>query len=246
MDFLSLTDAVLDPSPVELLLRDGEEEASGSEGVASPSADSGVSDTLCDDELLAELFPSDFLISANKALEHSPISMLCPQPVRYEEPTAALSPTPPVTERNKKNAEAARQNRIKKKAYVEGLERERAGLKAENLVYKTKCTELKATVRKLDREAQYLRSVLANQSVLASLIENIPDVEGVKLSSSCLGSRKRPLAKSDEGTPSSRPKKGRRDPPAPATSGGICLHVAKDVVSIEFCANCSQQAATQS
>lgn len=242
MDFLPLTGSVLDTLPLELVLRGGEEEEGGSGvvvGVASPGADSGIGETLSDNQLLSELFPSDF---ADQAIAESPVSSSSP-PASAKPMLAAANQDPALLERNRRNAEAARLNRIKRKAYVEGLERERAVLKAENLVYKTKCTELKATVRQLQRETQYLRSVLANQSVLASLIENIAEVEGVKLSSSIMNSRKRPHTSSDDAQPS-QSKKGKRD--TPASSGGVCLHVSKDVVSLEFCAECSHQAVAPS
>ncbi len=135
-------------------------------------------------------------------------------------------------DKNKKNAEAARQNRIKKKKYVEDLEKERYLLKTENVVLRTKCREFQTKANKLQAEVLYLKSVLANDSVLASLITNIPKVPEVKLTSSF---RKRP----NESEELSSCKKVK----IAATKGGICLHVAKDIVSLELCQHCSKQAA---
>jgi len=135
-------------------------------------------------------------------------------------------------EKNRKNAEAARQNRIKKKKYVEDLEKERSRLKTENVLLKTKCHEFQTKASKLQAEVQYLRSVLANDSALASLINNIPKAPEVKLTSSF---RKR----SRESNDSDSTKKLKIQ----SSNGGICLHVTKDVVSLEFCSQCSKQAA---
>lgn len=142
-------------------------------------------------------------------------------------------------DKSRKNAEAARQNRLKKKKYMEDVEKDRSRLKAENVILKTRCTELQTKNRKLETEVEYLRSVLANQSTLASLIKNIPGTPGVNLSTSF--SRKRSSVASDVSTPSS--KRLRRDSENLSLSGGVCLHVAKENVSLEFCSQCSLKAA---
>lgn len=146
-------------------------------------------------------------------------------------------------DRSRKNAEAARQNRLKKKKYMEDLEKDRSRLKAENVIMKTRCTELQTKNRKLETEVEYLRSVLVNQSTLASLIKNIPGTPGINLSTSF--SRKRSSVTADISTPSSTlsSKKLRHDSENSNVSGGICLHVSKDNVSLEFCAQCSLKSA---
>lgn len=144
----------------------------------------------------------------------------------------------PLADRSRKNAEAARQNRIKKKKYVEDLENERTTLKTENVILKTKCHEYQTKCQRLQSELDYLKSVLANDSVLASLIQNIPNVPGVRLTSS-FASRKCPNTSEQSGVA----KKSKVQP----ASGGICLHVtAKNLVSLEFCENCSKQALSSS
>ena len=143
-------------------------------------------------------------------------------------------------ERNRKNAEAARQNRLKKKRYLEELEKEHSDVKRENVILKTRCHEFQQRCQRLQSEVEYLKNVIANESMLSSLIQNIPNVPNVKLSSS-FASRKRPQAgSSEDGTPASKRSKSTE-----STSTGVCLHVAKDQVSIEFCQHCSKQA-TQS
>ena len=147
-------------------------------------------------------------------------------------------------EKSRKNAEAARQNRLKKKKYVEDLERDRSKLRAENVVFKTRCSELQLKNRRLETEVAYLRSVLANQSTLSSLIRNIPGTPGVNLTSSL--SHKRPsdstdsLSHSSSATPPAAKKsKSESSGSELQHSGGVCLHVSKDSVSLEFCAQCS-------
>ena len=158
------------------------------------------------------------------------------------EPTHPSCSNPEVLDKSRKNAEAAKQGRIRKKKYLDDLEKDRAHVRADNIVLKTKYAELQARNRKLENEVDYLRSVLANQSTLASLIKNVPNTPGVNLTSSF--SRKRPnkvIEDPVEGTSNKRPKQGSKT--SSQKSGGICLHVSEAVVSLEFCAQCSQQAA---
>ena len=217
-------------------------EQGGSSPVYSDtSSDSGVISSLTDeDQFLAGLFGADFPLCSGGST-HSTLPLI--QPVAASMPeidpvpnvtSVTKEPEPKLSERNRKNAEAARQNRQKKKKYMENLEHERISMKAENVVLKTKCRELQENVKKLNDEVAYLKSVLANQSTLASLIQNIPSAPDVKLTSSF--AHKRP----SEGGRSAGTsvKRARKD----LTTGGICLHVSKDVVSLEFCALCSKQA----
>jgi hypothetical protein len=149
-------------------------------------------------------------------------------------------------DKSRKNAEAARQNRLKKKKYMEELEQDRSRLRADNVVLKTRCTELQNRNRKLETEVAYLRSVLANQSTLSTLIKNIPGIPGVNLTSSF--SRKRP-GESAVDSASTSSSSSTLLPPTKRSrggsncigshSGGICLHVSKESVSLEFCAQCS-------
>ena len=150
--------------------------------------------------------------------------------------------TPDQLDRNRKNAEAARQNRQRKKKYLEEMEKDRVTAKADNVILRTKCAELQAKNKKLENEVDYLRSVLANQSTLASLIKNIPGTPGVNLTTSF--SRKRPNETTGESSSSASPaKRAKRGSESNAPkSGGVCLHVSKGAVSLEFCAQCSQQA----
>ena len=168
--------------------------------------------------------------------QHSPMMM-------QEQKTAVANRTPTcwgggagkqtsdhIFDRNRKNAEAAKQNRLKKKAYLETLEAEAETLREENKRLKSCCSNFEQKARDLAEEVEYLRSVIKNQSSLSALLQNIPNVKSVKLSSP-LG--KRPSMESVTSADSST-KRARAVP-----SGGVCLHVAKDTVSLEFCPQCS-------
>ena len=144
--------------------------------------------------------------------------------------------TKALEERNRKNAEMARQNRLKKKAYVGNLEEEVE-------VGRKRISELETTLNDVEgerdsykREVEYLKSVLANQSALAGLLKNIPSVNGVSLSSSI--SRKRVAELDHSYVPS---KKRHLEGPS-ASTAGVCLHVDSDNVSLEFCHHCAKMA----
>jgi len=139
-------------------------------------------------------------------------------------------------EKSRRNAIAAKKNRERKKAQMAALEKEVENLSEENSKYKKRCSTLENAVLTLNKEVEYYKRVLANDSVLARLLENIPNVQGVRLSSS-LG--KRPNSSSSSMS-SKMPKLNG------STSGGVCLHVSKDSVSLELCAHCSSLAGASS
>lgn len=141
------------------------------------------------------------------------------------------------TERNRKNAIAARLNRQKKKEYVNGLESEVAHLKTENSTLKHKCFRMEETVATLSTEVQYLKSVLANQSKLSHILQNIPEVNGVRLTGSFRPGKR---CREDDFSDNYSSKRVQTVPPQ---SGGVCLHVVNDVATLEFCSECSKKAA---
>jgi regulator of replication initiation timing len=142
------------------------------------------------------------------------------------------------TEKNK-NAIQARFNRQKKKAYVQGLEESVQYLTKENATMKTQTKELSDDKKSLEGEVEYLKSVLANQSALSNLLKNIDNLQGVNLTTSFATSRKRSTEHDHDYTGSAKRK--RTDKPN-VGSGGVCLHVAKDNVSLEFCSQCAKMA----
>ncbi len=147
-----------------------------------------------------------------------------------------------LVEKNKKNAIQAKLNRQKKKAYVEGLEEQVGDLTKENEILKRDSKKMVRDKAALEQEVAYLRSVLANQSALAGLLSNIQSAKNVRFTSSFSRKRSADLDH-DYGERSQVPaKKSRKSGAMPALSGGVCLHVDKDDVSIEFCHHCARKA----
>ncbi|XP_071023275.1 CREB/ATF bZIP transcription factor-like [Oncorhynchus clarkii lewisi] len=135
-----------------------------------------------------------------------------------------------------KNAVAARINRLKKKEYVNGLENKVGSLSSENRILKQENVQLNKRVEELEDETRYLRAVLANESMLAQLLSRLSGVNGMKLSSSLFqGSNKND--DHDYALPRKRVKVEEKE-----TSGGVCLHVDKNNVSVEFCTKCAESA----
>ncbi|XP_065586039.1 CREB/ATF bZIP transcription factor [Cyrtonyx montezumae] len=167
-----------------------------------------------------------------------------------------------------KAAAAARLNRLKKKQYVLGLESRLQGLAAENRQLRDRNRGLNRRLRELERDCGYLRAVLANQSALGQLLSRLAGTRagGLRLGTSLFRDALRqhhhhhqqqqpPLrAGGDSGDhdyalPSARPP-GPEQPPGAAepeeewaSPGGICLHVERDQVSVEFCSVCARRAA---
>jgi len=160
-----------------------------------------------------------------------------------------------VVEKNRKNAEAARENRQKKKRYVESLERENADLKEFKTQTSAENSALKSQVDILKEEVTYLRSVIANQGTLSLLLKNISSTPGISLSTSFTApnadddeqaddSRRASLRKrkSESAASSEGPQAKKKSSAKQGTSGGVCLHVCKEKVSLEFCSSCSKNA----
>ncbi|KAF3696474.1 CREB/ATF bZIP transcription factor Host cell factor-binding transcription factor Zhangfei [Channa argus] len=138
---------------------------------------------------------------------------------------------------NNKNAIAARLNRLKKKEYVGSLEKKVGTLSTENNALKQENSQLTKRVEELEDETRYLRAVLANESMLAQLLSRLSGMNGMKLSSSLFqGSDSNDH---DYALPRKRVKVEEKE-----TSGGVCLHVDKNHVSVEFCTKCAESAST--
>uniref|UniRef100_A0A8C8MFJ2 BZIP domain-containing protein n=1 Tax=Oncorhynchus tshawytscha TaxID=74940 RepID=A0A8C8MFJ2_ONCTS len=134
-----------------------------------------------------------------------------------------------------KNAIAARMNRLKKKEYVNGLENQVGSLSSENHILKQENVQLNKRVEELEDESRYLRAVLANESMLAQLLSRLSGVNGMKLSSSLFQESNR-NEDHDYALPRKLVKMEKE------TSGGVCLHVDKNHVSVEFCTKCAESA----
>ncbi|ESP02825.1 hypothetical protein LOTGIDRAFT_156773 [Lottia gigantea] len=196
-----------------------------------------------------------------------------------------------------KNAIAARENRLKKKQYLAHLEKTVKKLSVENKSLKTAELLKDGEISKLKTEVKYLSNVLANQSTLSSLIQNIKKTPGVKfkypIDENLLvsnedrmktiintgdknnnskdvvlkGVLKRKSSNESESDLIDLPCKSRRFTRSVSSnhamencegednslsvhnsssehqniepSGGICLHVSGQEVSLEFCAQCN-------
>ncbi|XP_031427994.1 uncharacterized protein crebzf isoform X3 [Clupea harengus] len=134
-----------------------------------------------------------------------------------------------------KNAIAARINRLKKKEYVCGLEKKVGSLTTENQILKQENGHLNKRVEELENETRYLRAVLANDSMLGTLLSRLSGVNGMKFSTSIFQGAE--ANDHDYALPSKRVKVEEEE-----TSGGVCLHVDKDHVSVEFCTKCAESA----
>ncbi|XP_077996839.1 uncharacterized protein LOC144450144 [Glandiceps talaboti] len=137
-----------------------------------------------------------------------------------------------ILERNRKNAIAAKENRQKKKKYVETLESENQKLSADNERLNTESSELKRKVSSLEEEVLYLKSVLAHQSTLSKLLKNIGKTD-VNLTTS--------FNTKTTSEPRTKRRKMNNDS-STSTSGGVCLHVSQDNVSLELCSKCASMA----
>lgn len=162
-----------------------------------------------------------------------------------------------IVEKNRKNAIAAKENREKKKKYIEGLEKTVSDLIEENKTLKAKNESLTAVTKKLAEEVKYLRNVLANETTISLLLKSVAATPGISLSSSLVqstqsqGAEKESDAKEEERKYVTRSRKRRPDErvgDAPSKrsrsncSGGVCLHVSGGKVSLELCSNCEKKA----
>ncbi|KAL3873351.1 hypothetical protein ACJMK2_036482 [Sinanodonta woodiana] len=196
---------------------------------------------------------------------------------------------------NSRNAVMARENRERKKKHLQTLETNIKYLTEENKKLKECSATQKEKIDSLQNEVVYLRSVLANESSLSSVLNRIVNVPGLKFSTSfcaennsksastvtpSASSRKKGSGTKSESCPSDQKKDKNRtitdDGPSlsckrtrfergnasssegyskendipknegekcsSVTSGGVCLHVSNNNVSLEFCPFCASNA----
>ncbi|XP_039214541.1 CREB/ATF bZIP transcription factor [Crotalus tigris] len=155
-----------------------------------------------------------------------------------------------------KAAAAARLNRQKKKLYVQGLETRLQGLAAENRHLRDRNRGLCRRLRDLERETGYLRAVLANQSALGRLLGRLAgDGAGslglrMRISTSLFQETAAAGACGETGDHDYALPVRAEDPaeeklrPSSGSPGGVCLHVDRDHLSVEFCSLCAKRAAS--
>ena len=83
-----------------------------------------------------------------------------------------------------KNAQLARENRLKKKRYINGLEDNLSTAKKENEALVKKLSERDETIEKLQKEIVYFKSILANVQEISSLINTIQQDTHIPISTS--------------------------------------------------------------
>ena len=243
---LMADDAPSDPS-VSPASSSGSEERSAAVEILPPfpKGDETLNSLLSDDVPSLDIMLGNEFWDSEKQVNFSYKSAFVPpSPAKEDnvkEDLTELSDHEPIKDR--RNAIAAKKNRERKKAQFTALEKQVEKLQAENDSYKKRCAALENGILTLNKELEYYKAVLANDSVLSKLLHNIPNVKGVNLtSSSSLG--KRPNGTSPAAVPVKviKSSNGQLNP----STGGVCLHVAKDNVSLEFCSSCSSQAAIAS
>ena len=134
------------------------------------------------------------------------------------------------TDKQKKNAIIAKLNREKKKLHIQELEDQKRVLAEENDSLKMRLEKIEKSHGLLEEEVVYLKSVIANQSTLSKLLSDIKPSSLHMTTSFSL----------DHDYEGSAIKRQRSAVVAP--TGGICLHVHNENVSMEFCAKCAQMA----
>nr|XP_034970435.1 CREB/ATF bZIP transcription factor [Zootoca vivipara] len=180
------------------------------------------------------------------------------QQQRPQQQQQGRRPARPAGSSRLKAAAAARLNRQRKKQYVMGLESRLQGLAAENRGLRDRNRGLCRRLRDLERETSYLRAVLANQSALGRLLSRLAGDGRVGLRISSSGLFEDGAAAVLEARPAYEasgdhdyalpvvPEGGERKRAASPSAGGICLHVDRDQVSVEFCSACARRAAVGS
>jgi ATF/CREB family transcription factor len=83
-----------------------------------------------------------------------------------------------------KNALLARENRLKKKRYINGLEENLAVAKKENEALVNKLKEKDDSIDKLQKEIIYFKSILANVQEISGLIKTIKQESSIPMSTS--------------------------------------------------------------
>ncbi|VFV41817.1 creb atf bzip transcription [Lynx pardinus] len=120
-----------------------------------------------------------------------------------------------------------------------GLESRVRGLAAENQELRAENRELGKRVQALQEESRYLRAVLANETGLARLLSRLSGV-GLRLTTSLF--RDSPAGDHDYALPVGKQQQDLLE--EDDSAGGVCLHVDKDKVSVEFCSACARKASS--
>jgi hypothetical protein len=142
-----------------------------------------------------------------------------------------------------RNAIAARENREKKKLYVEKLEKELTALTKDKEITDATMNSLKKRNGELENENTYLKAVLANVPQIAALIDHMATVPTVPLIGTSLKPNEQVLGnshkRSSDSVESNSVRKSHRIA-AKMESPGICFHTnGNNFMSLEFCHKCN-------
>ena len=177
----------------------------------------------------------DYAVTSPSSVSSKYVSKLGRPPKYVElEPECGYADCGPMS----KNAILARENRRRKKEYLTSLESELSTLKSDNEDLTTKLSSANETIDNLNDEIEYLKSVIANETTLGALLQNIPTATGVSLK------RGRQTKPTSQPAPEKR-RKVDHDYLSLTTAAnnssrpGVCLHVADGSVSLEFCSKCN-------
>ncbi|XP_072382985.1 CREB/ATF bZIP transcription factor-like isoform X2 [Diabrotica undecimpunctata] len=128
-----------------------------------------------------------------------------------------------------KNAQMARENRLRKKLYLNKLEREVLSLRNDNKKLNSILKNQSLIIKDLKQEKKYLNSVIANSGDIKNLIRNI------HTSTDDLFQINSPTSSLEDHNYTTQDVHENDD-------AGVCLHVSKHRVSLEFCSKCSETA----
>ncbi len=142
-----------------------------------------------------------------------------------------------------RNAIAARENREKKKLYVEELENKLTVLTKDNEVMAANMNSFKKRNGELESENTYLKAVLANMPQIAALIDHMATVPTVSLIGTSFKPNEQvlgnPHKKSSNPVESNSVRKSHRIA-AKMDGPGICFHInGSNCMSLELCNKCS-------
>ena len=156
----------------------------------------------------------------------------------------------------KTQAEKAKEQRQRKKKFVQELQDTIDELKQEKAGLQQVNTQLNDKIGSLQEEISYLKGVIANQSELAKILRTVANIPGISINCSvlkndqgemgknnkrkCVPAGKKGVNLSDENT-----KKRRMDIEVNGeleNNAGVCVHVQSGKVSLEFCPECSKKA----
>lgn len=143
---------------------------------------------------------------------------------RYEENPSE----DPAFEKSRKNAIIAKRNREKKKALMDEMEKQCDKLTKDNTHLESDNGKLRHRVTTLEEEVYYLKSVLANDSSLSTVLSGLKSIGNLRFTSNLDPSKynRKPVASSSTGQQK--------------RSGGICVHLDRHQrISVEKCSECS-------